>query len=83
MPYPYVFQIEFFPDDEKMKTRKESGLVYADTYAEAVEKITEYYGEEAIVSICSVTALDNAPIILPKSVCDKILNDSYIGEYDD
>lgn len=83
MPYPYIFQIEFFPDDEKIKTRKESGLVYADTYAEAVEKIAEYYGEEAIVAICSVIALDEGLIVLPKSVCDKILNDSYIGEYDD
>lgn len=83
MSYPYVYQIEYFPDDEKHKTHKESGIVHADTYADAVEQITEYYGEEAIVAICSVIALDEGPIVLPKSVCDKILNDSYIGEYDD
>ena len=83
MSYPYVYQIEYFPDDEKHKTHKESGVIHADTYADAVEQITEYYGEEAIVAICSVIALDEGPIVLPKSVCDKILNDSYIGEYDD
>ena len=85
MAYPYVYQIQFMPehDEGNYKVRKESGIVYADTYADAVEKLTEYYGEESICSFCEITAMDDTPILLPRAVCDKILNDSYVGEYDD
>lgn len=83
MAYPFLYQVEFFPDDGEHKVRKESGMVHADTYADAVGQLTEYYGEEAIVSINSITAIDEGPIVLPRAVCEKILNDSYLGEYDD
>lgn len=46
----FYYHIEFW-DDEDNVMKKESGLVGATSYNEAMEKVTDYFGGEHVYSI--------------------------------
>lgn len=78
--FGYVFKINIAEDN--LKPFYHSGIIYADNYAEVIEKLIEYYKEENIVSIeyCQcITDMDD-PIILPYDVVDNIIADIYSGK---
>lgn len=85
MAYPFVYQVQFMPDVDgnDYTQHKESGLVYAENYGEAAAKIEDYYGEELLVAIIYLSAMEDGCIVMPHEVCENIERDKYIGEYDD
>ena len=81
--FGYVFKIHVMGDEyNNFKSFYHSGILYADTYVEVIEKLTEYYKEENIVSIeyCQCITDMNDPIFLPYAIIDNILADVYNGK---
>lgn len=81
--FGYVFKINIAGDEyNNFKSFYHSGILYADTYVEVVEKLSEYYKEENIVSIeyCQCVTDMHDPIILPYDIVDNIMADIYIGK---
>lgn len=62
----YNFVVEYW-DEMDQEPRTESGLVSADSYSEAIEKITEYFGENNIISIKSYVV---EPIMTEEEILD-------------
>jgi hypothetical protein len=58
--YYFPYKVKFYVDSE---ARTANGFTLAASYAEAVENITKYYGEEDIEEI-QITALDTYNYIL-------------------
>ena len=65
------FEVEYYDTDEEA-TFVDVGLVCADSWAEAVKKITDYYGEENLVSI-DFYELDD--ILFTKDIVDILSED--------
>lgn len=82
---PFLFQIEFQPnvDDNDYKIRKQSGIVYAEGFVDATQKLMDYYGEEVTVAINNVVELEDSPVLLNAKICKKILEDEYFDDYDE
>ena len=81
--FGYVFKIHVLGDEyNNHEPFYHSGIIYADTYAEVMEKLASYYKEEDIISIehCICVADSNEPIILPYDIIDNIIMDSYAGK---
>lgn len=81
--FGYVFKIHVMGDEyNDQKPFYHSGIIYADTYAEAIEKLALYYREDDIISIeqCVCVTDSTEPIILPYEIIDKIIMDSYAGK---
>ena len=65
------FEVEYYDTDEEA-TFVDVGLVCEDSWAEAVKKITDYYGEENLVSI-DFYELDD--ILFTKDIVDILSED--------
>lgn len=75
---PFIFHVEFCED---LSTHKQSGLVYAASYADATARLSQYYGEDNLVEV-KLIALEDSPIVLKGDICDKVLKEDYINVYD-
>lgn len=71
--YPVYFKIDFW-DEINEKEKIETGFFYADTYKDAAERLTQYYGEDTINSM-SITLLDEGPILIPEPIAEKIMKE--------
>lgn len=71
--YPVYFKIDFW-DEINEKEKIETGFFYADTYKDAAEHLTQYYGEDTINSM-SITLLDEGPILVPEPIAEKIMKE--------
>ena len=81
--FGYVFKIHVMGDEyNDQKPFYHSGIIYANTYAEVMEKLASYYREDDIISIeqCVCVADSNEPINLPYAIIDNILADVYNGK---
>lgn len=81
--FGYVFKIYVMGDEyNDQKPFHHSGIIYANTYAEMMEKLASYYSEDNIISIeqCVCVADSNEPIILPYDIIENIIMDSYAGK---
>ena len=77
--YPFTYKIQFIDELDERRLFNDAGVVYAACYAEAVNMITEYYGEKNIVEIKNLCPLEAGPIILTEEIIDNLQNDAYIG----
>ena len=67
------FEVEYYDTDEGIEaTFVDVGLVCANSWAEAVKKITDYYGEENLVNI-NFYELDD--ILFTKDIVDVLSDD--------
>lgn len=82
---PFLFQIEFQPniDEDDYTVRKQSGVVYAESFVDATKRLMDYYGDEVTVAINNIVELEDNPLLLNAEICKKILEDEYFDEYDD
>lgn len=71
--YPVYFKIDFW-DEINEKEKIETGFFYANTYKDAAEYLTQYYGEDTINSM-SITLLDEGPILIPEPAAEKIMKE--------
>lgn len=62
----FAFQIEFF-DSEELTTEYIHGVVAADSFSKAMDKLTNYYGEDNLVGIHEFYSIDDI-IEMPKEV---------------
>lgn len=85
MVKPYTFQIEFInpSDANAYRVTKQSGIIFGETYTDAVHKLMEYYGDDETVCIHDVTELEADPIVLPRNIVKNIMNEEYLDHYDE
>ena len=62
----FAFQIEIF-DSEEQKLEYIHGIVAADTFSNAVNKLANYYGEDNLLCIHELYSVDDL-IEMPKEV---------------
>lgn len=78
--YPFIYKIECKDElADSYKIFVEGGIVYAKTFAGAVNKLEEFYGHDNIVEIQKLLPLLDDPIVLPMEVINKVENDEYFG----
>ena len=85
MNYAFIYKIKYFKSTLNSPTRVETtqcGLVYAQSYSEAVQKLSDWYGEDHLSDINTLIALDEEVIILPEDITLKIFNDEYYEHYE-
>lgn len=82
---PYTFQIEFVNPSETdaYRATKQSGIVFGETYTDAVKNLMDYFGDDETICIHDVTELEATPIVLPREVVKNIMNEEYYDKYDD
>lgn len=78
--YPFLYKVEILPVDNETQhgTNIQAGIIYAEDYAGAVNKLTDYYDEEDIVEILSLFPMEDSPIIITKKAYNAIKK----GEWD-
>ena len=60
--------------DEDKNERIECGLINADRFADAINKIEKYYGNGLLV-VKHLEYCDRSMITLPEDICQKFLNE--------
>ena len=74
--YPFVYKLTTF--DVYGKEKIECGLIYADTYVQAMSQIEDYYGEEILI-VETLFAMDVGPVIIDEDVMHKLIKGEYEG----
>ena len=75
--YLFAYKVKYYEPDEvqehKYNLKKVHGVVYGDTYVDAVENVTRYYGDDQIEEM-RITCADEAcsAIELPHEAVQKI-----------
>lgn len=70
MKYFYYYVIEFY-DEDNSKAKIDKGFVKEATFAEAVQEIVSYYGEN-LVNALQIQIIEDKPLTYEK--IDEILN---------
>lgn len=66
--YFYKYLVDFYDSDESENVT-DAGIVIAGTYADAVHRITSYYGDEDIIHLV-IDQVGESEGILPKNEFD-------------
>lgn len=74
--YPFTYKLTTF--DIHNREKIECGIVYANTYAQAMEYIEEYYGDEILI-VETLFAMDSGPVIIDEEVMHKLIKGEYEG----
>ena len=80
MNYAFIYKIKYFKsrlNSTEMVETTECGLIYAQSYPEAVQKLSDWYGEDHLSDINTLIALDEEVIVLPEQITLNIFNDEY------
>lgn len=72
--YPVAYKLTGVFD----KTYTECGLTFADSYADAMTKIEDYYGDEIVIVEC-LFLMEESPVI---NISEEVLQSIIKGEYD-
>ena len=78
--YNFTFTIEVVAEEREHPIKTYHGIVAAQSYSNAVEKITNFFDDDKIVEIKSIIALDDWPIILTEEIVKDILDDKYFKD---
>lgn len=63
--FPYIYHVDWYDwDGEKSILTPGHGLVFADNFSKAVERVTEYFGEENVNKITIKEIGDGTEYIL-------------------
>lgn len=63
--FPYIYHVDWYDwDGEKSNLTPSHGLVFADNYSTAVQRIIEYFGEENISQLSIKEIGDGTECIL-------------------
>ena len=74
--YPFTYKLTTF--DIYNREKIECGILYADTYTQAMKQIEEYYGDEILI-IETLFAMDSGPVIIDEDVMHKLIKGEYEG----
>ena len=66
----YKYIVEVYIEDIDNKSFVESGIVCATTYTDAMEKLTTYYSEDAIVEVKCLMPFDANDVITKSQIKD-------------
>ncbi len=61
MQYKYAFKVDVW-DEEESKETTECGILTADNAIDAMQTLSEYYGDDNFTKI-ELTCMDNDPIL--------------------
>lgn len=75
--YNFTFTIEVVTEEREHPIKTYHGIVAAQSYSNAVEKITNFFDDDKIVEIKSIIALDDWPVFLTEEIVKNILDDKY------
>lgn len=76
----FTFTIEVVTEEREHPIKTHHGIVAAQSYSNAVEKIANFFDDDKIVEIKSIIALDDWPIILTEEIVKDILDDKYFKD---
>ena len=74
--YPFIYKATFL--DLHDKEKQECGIVFADTYAEAMARIEKYYGD-TIIAMDYIFGMDEGPVIISEEVMHNLIKGAYEG----
>ena len=77
----YSYEVKFYDEiDDKTKTAR--GILFANGFSDAVEKLEDYYGSRQIEEIIHLCALCETEVLeLSKDTIDYICDDIQGGNY--
>lgn len=78
--YNFTFTIEVVAEEYEYPIKTHHGIVAAQSYSNAVEKIANFFDDDKIVEIKSIIALDDWPIFLTEEIVKNILDDKYFED---
>jgi hypothetical protein len=74
--YPFVYKLTTF--DVYNLEKIECGIIYANSYAQAIGQIEDYYGEEILI-VETLFAMDVGPVIIDEEIMHKLIKGEYEG----
>ena len=81
--YPFIYKVEVIDElTDNRRVFRESGVVYADSFSEAAQKLEVYYGTDNIVEVQQLLPLEDDPIVLPEEVITGLVNEEYLTKED-
>ena len=81
--YPFIYKVEVIDElTDDRRIFRESGVVYADSFNEAAQKLEVYYGTDNIVEVQQLLPLEDDPIVLPEEVVTGLINEEYLTKED-
>lgn len=72
----FYFNISYFDPDEE-ETRYEHGIVAAHTYKDAMNELSEYYGEDDLVEVLLFPMTDDNLVILPNRITSREIKEEW------
>ena len=69
--YPFTYKVEYY-DEVDYATHVKTGFLHAERFGEAMEQLSEYYGEKAIGRV-ELEAWVDGPIELPESLLREVM----------
>ena len=69
--YPFTYKIEYY-NEVDYATCVKTGFLYAERYGDAIEQLSEYYGEKAINRV-ELEVWADGPIELPESLLREVV----------
>lgn len=69
--YPFTYKVEYC-DEVDYKINMKYGLLYAETYSDAMNQLSDYYGEQSLTHIDLRVCVDG-PIELPASLLRELI----------
>lgn len=70
--YPFLYKLEIINELADISDRDyilhPCGITYGATYAEAMERLVDWYGDKNIVKVKFLFALENEPIELSETI---------------
>ncbi len=78
----YAFRIEYGDDyDGDYHVHKQNGFIAATSYADAMKRLSEWYGEDYIINVEYMMAMCNDPIIVPACVFEAVVQEETFNVY--
>ena len=71
--YPFKYYVNVY-DEVNEDTYEKHGLLYADNYVHATEKLVSYYGENNLIRF-SLEGFEDGPIELEKELVDRVFKE--------
>ena len=72
----FYFNISYFDADDK-ETRREHGIIAAHTYMDAMNELSEWYGEDKLVEVTLFPMTDSNLIVLPNHITSQEIKEEW------
>ena len=72
----FYFNISYFDADNK-ETGREHGIIAAHTYMDAMNELTECYGEDELIEVLLFPMTDSNLIVLPNHITSQEIKEEW------